>query len=390
VIAIKGKQLTIRARLALWYGAVFAVTGVALLATIYLLVREELYDANTAMVTALQVEVPSNDGTTTATSYAKPAIPVGVIAEAADESRRDALQVIMVESGIVLVVMAAVALVLCWLVASRALGPLRRITDVAGRLSQDTLDSRIALSGPPDELKTLADTFDGMLERLGRAFEAQRLFAANASHELRTPMTIIQAAAEKALSRPTRAEAEYRQALSTVAAAARRSERLLASLLRLAQTRRRVRCEPVDLAETVSTVVRGWPRSGPALRIEPATTPAQINADPVLLELLLRNLLENAVRYNTTDGSVWLRVRAHGNRRLLRVENTGPPVDPDDLPALRQAFRRGAHRTSTGGNDGFGLGLAIVDAIVVAHDGTWHLLPREGGGLIVTIDLPVG
>ncbi|XTZ18918.1 HAMP domain-containing sensor histidine kinase [Micromonospora echinospora] len=279
--------------------------------------------------------------------------------------------------------MTAIALLLCWLAASRALRPLRTITTVAERLSHDNLDERIAHRGPHDELGILADTFNTMLDRLARAFQAQRLFAANASHELRTPLTIIQAAAEKALSRPDRPEADYRRALATVVSAAHRSERLLASLLTLAQLRQRAGRETVDLAEAAAAAAGALPRPGPRLLAELA--PAPLVANPVLVELLLRNLLDNAARYNVDGGTVWLNTRIRQGLAVLTVANTGPELTDGDLARLRQAFQRGTGRTGT---DGHGLGLAIVDAVVDAHCGRWNATPRAGGGITVEVRLP--
>ena len=412
-------QLAIRTRLTLWYAAVFLATGATLLIMMYLMVSSELVAANSGLVSKIVVAqaptsaarptvspgasaalrpVPSDtmspavcpaggtsaDQTCAPHPTSRPAVTAVAVAVAVNDSRRDVLRAIIAQSGLAFVAMAALAVTLCWLVAGRALLPLRKITGAAARLSQETLDSRIALEGPADELKTLADTFDGMLDRLGRAFETQQLFAANASHELRTPLTIIQTAAEKALSRPSRTEAEYRKALTIVSTAAQRSERLLASLLYLAQTQREPQTQPLDLATAAREVTAAWPQGGPVLHRDLSEAP--VSADPVMLGMLLRNLLDNAARYNVPDGAVWV-TTSGGDRSILRVENTGPRIDPADLPSLRQSFQRGAHRTSTGTSEGFGLGLAIVDSIVAAHRGTWSLAARDDGGLIVTVSM---
>ncbi|HTJ32883.1 MAG TPA: HAMP domain-containing sensor histidine kinase [Dactylosporangium sp.] len=374
-------RLTIRGRLTLWYAAVFAATGAAVLAAMYLLVRREFFtatDAVLASVTAAEGTLVPVPGT-----ILEPGTGPAVALEAATTvARTDALRTIVLETGGVFVALAAVSLALCWLVAGRALRPLRSITDTAAALSHDTMDARIGLRGPRDEVRTLADTFDAMLDRLARAFQGQRLFVANASHELRTPLTIIRTAAEKALARPSRTEDEYRRALQTIAAAASRSDAMLTSLLQLARTQRGAALEPVDLADAAAGAAASWPADAPPLHRDLA--PAPCAGDPAQLDLLLRNLLENAARHNVPGGAVWL---ATGGS-WLRVENTGPVVDPADLPSLRRPFQRGGGRTA--GSPGAGLGLAIAEAVVAAHGAAWTLVPRAGGGLSVTVTFPAG
>jgi signal transduction histidine kinase len=186
------------------------------------------------------------------------------------------------------------------------------------------------------------------------------------------------------LSRPSRPEEEYRQALQTIATAAARSDALLASLLRLAQIRRCEAPQPVDLATLGAATVSAWPADAPPVSEQLA--PAPCEGDPAQLELLLRNLLENAARYNVDGGAVWLSTGHSADGSWLQVENTGPVVDPGDLPALSKAFQRGEGRSA--GSPGAGLGLAIVDAVVAAHEATWSVTPRDGGGLTVTVTFP--
>jgi signal transduction histidine kinase len=383
-------RLTIRTRLTLWYAAVLVTTGGVLLATVYLLARRQLFSANSLLISRLDGVVPAQplptaDGSTAPTLHscgvAARAAP-GEVVEIVDAAREETLQVILVQSALLFAALAAVSMLVCWLVASRALRPLRTVTSVAERLSHDTLQERIIHDGPRDELHTLVDAFNTMLDRLGRAFQGQRLFAANASHELRTPLTIIQTAAEKALSRARRTEAEYRRALATVVTAAHRSERLLASLLALAQAPQRTTREPVDLAHAAAVAAGAVPPGGPTVCADLA--PAAVDGDPVLLDLLLRNLIDNAVRHNTTDGTVWIRTTERDGTAVLTVENTGPVLDGDDMSRLRRAFQRGTGRT---GGDGHGLGLAIVDAVVDAHAGNWTATPRHTGGLHVEVEL---
>jgi len=374
-------RLTIRGRLTLWYAAVFAATGAAVLAVMYLLVRREFFTASQAVVADLtgSTTLPPTGPFDQSTSQ-----PLSTIEVATTAARSDALRAIILETGGAFAALAAISLALCWFVASRALQPLHQITDTAATLSHDTMDARIALHGPRDEIHTLADTFDAMLDRLDRAFQAQRLFVANASHELRTPLTIIRTAAEVTLARPNRTAHEYRHALHTVATAATRSDAMLTSLLQLAQTQRGITRQPVDLADLAATVAATWPADTPPLYRH--LVPAPSTGDPVQLQLLLRNLLENAARYNIAGGAVWLSTGHSPDGSWLWVENTGHTIDPTDVPTLRHPFQRGEGRSA--GSAGAGLGLAIVDAIVDAHNATWTLRPRAGGGLSITVTLP--
>jgi signal transduction histidine kinase len=286
-------RLSIRTRLTLWYLALFAVTGGVMLTVVYLLTWQALTSSDSSLAASIAA-VPGVQATpAVAASPGLNVVPAWSEAELAatiNAARRAALRDIVVRSGAVFALMASLAAGLCWLLASRALQPLRTVTETAGRLSHETLDSRIPATGPQDEIRTLTEAFNTMLDRLGRAFQAQRLFAANASHELRTPLTIIQTAAEKALSRPNRPEADYRKALGTVVAAAHRSERLLSSLLVLARLGRPDRIERpegvdgVDLAAAVASASVAVRRTGPVVYEQ--LSPAPTGADPVLVELL--------------------------------------------------------------------------------------------------------
>jgi signal transduction histidine kinase len=380
------RRITIRTRLTLWYLALYLVSGGVMLTVVYLLARQALNSADQSVVEAVQA-IPAVTTMEPFPATSTPQVAArGDLTHVVEAARRDSLRTIVTQSGIVFAAMTLLTVGLSWLVASRALRPLRTITQITGQLSHDKLDARIPHAGPRDDIKVLTDSFNTMLDRLDRAFQAQRLFAANASHELRTPLTIIQTAAEKALSRPSRPESYYRDALTTVVAAAQRSERILAGLLVLAKLRRHAQHEPLDLAAVVRAATGAAAPAGPEVHTDLA--PAPVHADPALIELLVRNLLDNALRYNIDGGAVWISTGVTGDRTTLRVANTGPDVPAADLPKLRQPFQRAA--TRTGGPDGSGLGLAIVDAVVDAHHAEWSLEPLAGGGLIVTVTFPAG
>jgi signal transduction histidine kinase len=367
--------LGLRARLILTCLMLLVVSGAVLMVFVNLLVGFKLSAIYNRPLVVVDLSSPTPQGEEFVRAK-----------QAANDAADQAAATIRVLSLIGFVVVIAAGSGLCWLVCGRALKPLRGITALASRLSQDTLGERIAFDGPRDELKTLADSFDAMLDRLARAFDAQRLFVANASHELRAPLTVIRTAADLTLSKPARPETDYRRSLTTVEAAAQRSQRLLDSLLRLATTQHRGSgLEPVDLAEAARAAIGDHPPDQPRLHAD--LDPARTIADPALIDLLLRNLIDNAARYNQPDGWIRIHTAAHDDTATLTVESTGPLITADQARDLVRAFHRG-QRTRTTANDGFGLGLAIVDAIVDAHTGRLTITPRPTGGLLIVVALP--
>jgi signal transduction histidine kinase len=274
-----------------------------------------------------------------------------------------------------------VAVALGYVVAGQALAPLRRVTALAQRVTQERMDERIAMAGPTDELHELADTVDGMLDRLAGAFESQRRFVANASHELRTPLTVIRAEAEVALADPDATNADLRHMGEAVLEAADRTQALLDSLMVLARSQQALpRREPVDLGVAARTAADAAASEaatrGVTVRLE--LEPAPLTGDPPLIERLVANLVENAVRHNVVGGSVGVTVRPG----LVHVENTGPEIRPQDVRRLAEPFER-LHRDCTG--PGAGLGLSIVRAVADAHNARLELTPRAGGGLVAEV-----
>src|SRR5664279_3217561 len=280
-----------------------------------------------------------------------------------------------------------------YLLAKQALRPITRLTQTARALSTDTLDQRINLGGKDDELRELADTFDAMLGRLDAAFDSQKLFVANASHELRTPLSVIRTELEVTLADPNADVAELRRMGEVVANAAERAQRLVASLLTLARLQAVESGElevhePVDLARIVPEVIDAviGEAVNKGVSIETEIEPAVTIGDPRLLERLVGNLVENAIRHNTPNG--WLRVTTGqtAERVWLHVANGGTLIAPSEVGTLFQPFRRGGRvRTAT---RGAGLGLAIVRLIVDAHDGLLQAAAPPFGGLAIRVELP--
>jgi signal transduction histidine kinase len=304
-------------------------------------------------------------------------------AQAADTASTLAVQFTLAFAGtIVLAVVAG------WLLAGRALEPLRHVTDTARRVSGDRLDERIALDGPADEVHRLSDALDEMLDRLAESFEAQRRFVANASHELRTPLTLMRTEVEVALSDPESDERRLREMGEVVLDEAERTEALLDGLMTLARAQRALlRTEPVDLADCLrpaaSLVSREAAVNGIRLRVD--ASPAAVRGDRRLLERLAANLMENAVRYNRPAGVVQAGTSMVEGRPTLRVENTGPAISPEELGRLTAPFDRLGRHTD---GRGAGLGLSIARSVVDAHRGELVLDARPEGGLLVRAILP--
>jgi signal transduction histidine kinase len=351
---MKRPRPTIRARLTVLYAALVALSTGALLAVSYWLLGRHF------------------DRT----------LPEALAQDALDEV---GLQYAIAFAG-VLLVSAAVG----WLIAGRVLAPLKRISGTARRVSEEHLGERIPVGGPQDELRELGETLNSMLDRLALSFDAQRRFVANASHELRSPLTVIRSEAEVALANPEPDLDEMRAMAESVVHASRRTEALLASLLILARSQRGLlRSEPVDLARAVESAAGGVARMADdeGVRLRTALEPATVDGDAALLERLAANLIENAVRYNRPGGFVEVSTRRGIASAELRVENSGPPVDREAAARLAEPFERLQREADA---RGAGLGLSIVRAVSEAHGGSLLIEPRAEGGLVVSVRLPSG
>jgi signal transduction histidine kinase len=276
-------------------------------------------------------------------------------------------------------------------VAGRVLRPLAAITATAKRCSTDTLQQRIRLNGPKDELKELADTFDGMLERLDRSFASQRRFAANASHELRTPLAIMRAALDVGLRDTKATTGDLRAMGATTLEAVDRSEHLVDSLLLLARSEQSPHHpQRLDLAAAAQDAIDATraERAALGLRLTDALEPAVVSGERVLLERAVANLVENAVRHNQPGGRIEVTSGAddHGTA-WLRVANSGRRIPPEQVQRLFEPFRR-LDGSRASGQGGAGLGLSIVRAVARAHGGTTSAEALPDGGLAVTLTLP--
>jgi signal transduction histidine kinase len=296
---------------------------------------------------------------------------------------------ILVGAAVALGVMAVLSVALGWLVAGRILRPLRAMTAATRQISEDDLHQRLAISGPDDELKDLADTIDGLLARLEAAFDAQRQFVANASHELRTPLTLERTMLEVALGDPGADAATLRSTCEDLLAASQHQEQLIEALLTLARSQRGLdRREPFDLAEVTARVLQARHplASARQVRIDAALAPAPATGDAGLAERLVANLADNALCYNVPGGQVEVTTGVRNGRPVLILANTGPPVPADQIQRLLQPFQR-LRPDRAGEPEGSGLGLSIAAAITKAHGGDFSARPRPGGGLRVEISL---
>ena len=304
--------------------------------------------------------------------------------------RADLLEVYLGYGAWGLLGLTLVGLIGGWALAGFVLRPLKRITDAAQRVSDGDLSHRIRLSGTSDELTDLADTFDNMLARVQASVDEHRRFAANASHELRTPLAVTRTMIEVAQADGSR---DVDTLLARMAAMNERSIALTEALLDLASAENGTReSKGVDLAAlaevVVDEVLEDAERRG--LTVRASCDPALALGDAALLTQLVSNLVRNAVVHNIQSGEVWVSTTTSGGLAQLRVESSGPVMEPSTVSVLTEPFVRGAGRVRAAGEraTGAGLGLAIAASIVRAHGGTLELTPRAGGGLIVDVTLP--
>jgi signal transduction histidine kinase len=366
------------------YGGLFLAAGVVLLAITYVLAERTFPIVNQKIIGGTQVNgaIPSGRSS-------PPPNPTATAALVAQLRSAD-LHHLLVDSSIALAVMVVISIALGWFVAGRVLQPLRVITAATRQISEDNLHERLALEGPPDELRDLSDTIDGLLDRLEAAFEVQRHFAANASHELRTPLTVGRTLLEMVLGDPDATVESYRAVCLDVLEAGEQQEQLIEALLTLARSQRGLdRRQPLDLAVIAAEVAHARQPAATArnVRLDVSVHPAVVSGEPHLVERLVSNLLDNALHHNHPGGSVHVLVETQAGQASLKVTNTGPVVPPEQLNRLLQPFQR-LVADRVGHHDRFGLGLSIVQAITTAHGAHLTLRPGDAGGLDIEVRFP--
>lgn len=379
--------MKIRTRLTVLYAGALFLAGALLIGLIYFYLEQSLDHRPGA---ALQATIRHFAEQRGGRSFPRLDNLLTMVTNQAEQQRQALMHGMLRWSLTALVMVSVLACGAGWLLAGRALRPLQEVTATARRVAGRSLHERIALHGPDDEIKELADTFDAMLERLDRAFDSQHRFVANASHELRTPLTINRTLIEVALEDPATPDSTRRLG-ETLLAVNQRQERLIDGLLVLAGSDQQLQThERVDLADIARRALRtAQPTAqsaGIVLRI--SLDPCAVRGDPALLERLIGNLLDNAIRYNVEAGWVDLSVSVRDGLALLSVQNSGPAVGPAEVEGLFEPFRRLTRTATTAG--GTGLGLSIVRSVANAHGGQVHARSRPDGGLIVEATLPLG
>ncbi|MCO6007017.1 ATP-binding protein [Actinoallomurus purpureus] len=357
----------LRRRLTLLYCAASVASGVVLLLIITLLSRS-----------LPPADAPAPEGVSVEPGHLPDSLPVDLKTYRSD---------ILLLPGVALAIMAVLSLAVGWLIAGRILRPVRTMTGRLRQISGRNVHERLAMAGPRDELKDLADTVDELLGRLETALDGHKRFVANAAHELRTPLTVEHALLEEPLVAPDATVERYRANFESLIAVNRARGRLLESLLTLAGSEHgRGRAEPIDLAGLAEQAVRDraaeLDRHG--LRVKAMIRPATLSGDPALIGRLVANLCDNAVHYNVPGGVVEVSTRRAADQALLVVSNTGPVVPPEEVDRLFEPFQR-MRRVA---DDHHGLGLSIVRAIAVAHGAVLTAHAHPEGGLTVESSFP--
>jgi signal transduction histidine kinase len=382
-----------RFRLAVFYAILFLLAGVVLLALTYTLAAAVLLPSGSSSPKLLTPQertllsgckpLPAS-----ATLLAECNHLIDIVGGGA-KTRGDALAALRIASVIGLGILAIAACGLGWLASGRALSPIRSIAEAAKQASELRLGQRLALTGPDDEFKQLADTFDVMLERLDAAFTSQKRFVANAAHELRTPLTAMRTAIEVTLSKPDRTPEQLEEMASRVKRSVERAEATIEALLALATSElARAAEEPIDLATAAEDALDATRSTvnERQIKVETELEPAVVRGDRVLVERMVANLIENAVRHNNPGGWVGIRTAQAGGDAVLEVANTGPEIPAERVEALFEPFSRARERVNPA--EGVGLGLSVARAIAGAHDATITARPRPGGGLEMAVMMP--
>jgi signal transduction histidine kinase len=411
---LRHPQTTVRWRLTLLYAGMFLLCGAALLAVTYALVSHQITGGESIALPAVRAGVDGNHTAPRTAGQAillprpdlqRPTVPAAVrrflnsptleefLRRVQIQQQVDDLHQLEIESAIALGIMAILSGLLGWAVAGGVLRPVRTITATAQEISETNLHRRLDLPGPRDELRTLADTIDGLLARLEAAFESQRRFVANASHELRTPLATMRAALDVSSAKPNLSASQVKTLNASLRADLDEADRLLESFLVLARAQRgELGGETsVSLAHVVGDALVDQREAIAAKRIQLRSNlaPACVAGSETLLTRMVDNLLDNAVRHNVPRGLINVSCEADLQTARLVVESGGSVLDRAAVEQLAEPFRRlGAERTGSPQN-GHGLGLSIVAAVAAAHGGELTLYPREQGGLGAKITLPV-
>jgi signal transduction histidine kinase len=382
-------RLTVRTRLTLLYTGLFAVGGAIVVALSYALVAQlgipgQRQQPSASELARFVAHCPPQHRSAHLGSAIVAKCNAALQELGAQHQRALTLSHLLQYSLITVGVVIAIAAILGWILSGRALRPVHRITAAARLASEHNLSARVAPTGPHDELRELAETFDGMLARLQAAFESQKRFIANASHELRTPLAVMRANVDVVAGNPDSTPGDLHEMAARIRTEVDHAERLISALLILARQERGLTVhEQLDLATVAEDVLDTADLRD--RRVHASLEPALISGDPVLAERLVANLIDNAARYNTAAGDIWIDTHTTAGNSRLTVANTGPIISPADTDRVLQPFERLNDRTA---HDGYGIGLTIVASIAAIHGGIVTIQARDAGGLTVAVTMP--
>lgn len=375
--------LTIRSRLTVSFVALVATAGIAMVIIVYVFML--------VVPTYGVSRGPANEALETVLPLEQPAETAYTVAPFTLDSPIDILNTTVAVSAAVLAILIAAGVALAWYLSGRILRPLQAINEAAQLASTGSFDHRVGLDGPQDELRDLSNTFDHMLTRLDVAFQAHQRFAANASHELRTPIAATHTMLEVALADPDISHRELRQVAERVFETNRRNGQLVDALLELAELGQRQLCTgAIDMPAMINDTLAQYDTAvrERCIHVRATLGKARAFGDEVLLRHAVTNLVSNAVRHNLIGGFLEIETSRVDDSVLIRVENSGTELSASRVAQLTEPFARGAGRTApTSGGSGHGLGLALVSTIADAHRAHLILQPRPGGGLVATLEL---
>ncbi len=370
---VRPSTWSLRTRLTALFAVVFAIAGLGVVFVSYFVVNDSLAQPLPSLA-AFGDRIPTSGPVTQEV--------VSQIVAELQRQRSATVTSLLVQSLVALATSVALATLVGWLLAGRALQPLAQITATAASVSDINLNQRVALTKGPQEVRDLADSVDAMLTRLDQSFDSQARFVANASHELRTPLAVQRTLLEVETTEPG-ASPDLRRVGHTLLAINERHERLVEDLLTLARGEKPVtETDRVYLADLAEHAVSLVPHEHVTVTTELA--PAVTAGSAGLLDRLVVNLVGNAVQHNEAGGWVAVATVTESGRAILRVTNSGPVVADHEIPGLLQPFSRGRDRVGPG----HGLGLSIAAAVVKGHHGEFTVAALPEGGLSVTVRLP--
>lgn len=377
-----GKFFTLRRRLTLWTAGLLLVLGLSLTVYINAMTAIRVPQAVSQVVVVELVPTPHPPG--------EPLSAEPEESSTVEQVQEIAIREVRIISLIGAGIFAVLGAIGTYWMAQQALRPVQRLSRLVREIRAETLNRRLAWDGPPDEVQELADAFDEMLEHLERVFEQQSQFAANAAHELRTPLATLRTNLEVVLSDPHATLADYREMAGALERALERLERRVNDLLLLARGEKDMRAEPVYLAVLIDDAIQELEPLAQSHQVSlrcDMTDEVVLQADAPLLARAISNLIENGIRYNHPGGSVTVTVHRERDGVAVKVADTGIGIPPQEQSRIFERFYR-IDRSRARQQGSSGLGLSIAAHIVQLHGGHIHVESTPGAGSTFTIWLP--